>query len=64
MRINRAQEQHKQVQALAIVLHDLLNDLGVASAIEPAHASERRLLFDLWSATEEGDVLVLGSVKE
>ena len=54
-----AQEQHKQVQALAIVLHDLLNDLGVASAIEPAHASERRLLFDLWSATEEGEVLVL-----
>lgn len=47
------------MQALAIVLHDLLNDLGVASAIEPAHASERRLLFDLWSATEEGEVLVL-----
>ncbi len=54
-----AQAQHKQVQALAVVLHDLLNDLGVASAIEPAHASERRLLFDLWSATEEGDVVVL-----
>lgn len=53
------QEKHKQVQALAVVLHDLLNDLGVASAIGPAHASERSLLFDLWSATEEGDCLVL-----
>jgi hypothetical protein len=53
------EEQHKQVQALAVILHDLLNDLGVRSAIGPAHGSEKCFLFALWSATAEGDVLVL-----
>ncbi len=59
------QNQHagaksEQVQALAVVMHDLLNDLAVASALAPSHTAERSVLFNqLWHATEEGDVLVL-----
>ena len=59
------QNQHpgnksEQVQALAVVLHDLLNDLGVASALGASHSAEKSLLFEgVWSATQSGDVLVL-----
>ncbi len=59
------QNQHagaksEQVQALAVVMHDLLNDLAVASALAPSHTAERSVLFNqLWHATEDGDVLVL-----
>ena len=55
-----AGKQAEQVQALAVVLHDLLNDLGVASAFGPSHGSEKELLFSgVWEATKPGDVLVL-----
>lgn len=49
------------VQGLAIVLHDLLNDLGVASVLEAAHSAEKSLLFSdwIWSGLKVGDVLVL-----
>jgi hypothetical protein len=52
-------EQNQRVQALAVMLHDLLNDVAVASALRGSHSSEKSLLFELWGATEPGDVLVL-----
>jgi hypothetical protein len=56
-----AGEKSEQVQALAVVLHDLLNDIGVASAIGPSHQSEKSLIFDeaIWGKTDIGDLLVL-----
>lgn len=49
------------VQALAIVLHDLLNDLGVASVLDQGHKAEKSLLFSdlIWDRLKPGDVLVL-----
>ena len=54
-------EKSEQVQALAVILHDLLNDIGVASAIGPSHQSEKSLIFDeaIWGKTRIGDLLVL-----
>jgi hypothetical protein len=47
------------VQALACVLYDLHNDLGLAAALGKRQG-EKKLLFDhLWSYTEPGDVLVM-----
>jgi hypothetical protein len=61
--VQRNQHRHKQseqVQALAMVLHDLRNDLGLAAALAPAHSAEKDLLFNqLWGQTRRGDVLVL-----
>jgi DDE family transposase len=52
-------DKSQQVQALGVVLHDLLNDLGVASALAPSHSAEKSLLLEgVWSATQSGDVLV------
>jgi hypothetical protein len=52
--------QHQSfVQATAVVLYDLRNDLGLASALGPVQA-EKTLLFDQrWELTRPGDVLVL-----
>ena len=53
-------EKHGTVQALGMVLYDLLNDLGVKGAIGPSHSSEKGLLLNqLWSELKVGDVLVL-----
>lgn len=53
-------EKYEYVQALGMVLYDLLNDLGVRGAIGGRHRAEKSLLFDeLWGALESGDVLVL-----
>lgn len=53
-------EEFASVQALGMVLYDLLNDIGVKGAIGPSHSSEKSLLFNqLWSELKEGDVLVL-----
>jgi hypothetical protein len=50
----------EQVQALGMVLSDLLNDIGLKAAIAPSHSAEKDLLFNhLWSELEAGDVLVL-----
>jgi len=61
--VQRNQHRHKQseqVQALAVVLHDLRNDLGLAAALAPSHSAEKDLLFNqLWEQTRRGDVLVL-----
>ncbi len=47
------------VQATAVVACDLLNDLGLQSALGKAHSSEKGLLFEVWRSLEKGDVLVL-----
>jgi hypothetical protein len=61
--VHRNQHQGKeseQVQALGMVLFDLLNDIGLKAAIAPSHSAEKDLLFNhLWSELEAGDVLVL-----
>ena len=52
--------QHEEfVQATAVVLHDLLNDLGLQASLGPVSGEKRPLLEDLWAATEESDILVL-----
>lgn len=52
--------QHEQfVQATAVVLHDLLNDIGLKASLGPVSGEKRPLLEQLWDATEESDVLVL-----
>jgi hypothetical protein len=53
-------EKFAYVQALGMVLYDLLNDIGVRGAIAPSHTAEKSLLFNqLWSELKAGDVLVL-----
>jgi hypothetical protein len=52
--------QHAEcVQATAVVLHDLLNDLALRASLGPVSGEKRPLLEQLWGATEAGDVLVL-----
>lgn len=62
--VQRNQHRHQeseQVQALAVVLHDLRKDLGLAAALAPSHSAEKALLFDepVWGQTRRDDVLVL-----
>jgi len=53
-------QQSEQVQALGMVLYDLLNDLGLRCAMAPSHTAEKSLLFNhLWSELQPSDVLVL-----
>jgi len=51
----------EQIQALAVVLHDLLNDIGISAAIGPSHSSEKSLIAseEIWGKTEKSDLLVL-----
>lgn len=59
-RNQRKGEKEATVQALGMVMYDLLNDLGVKGAIAPSHSAEKSLLLnDLWSELKAGDVLVL-----
>jgi hypothetical protein len=52
--------QHEEfVQATAVVLHDLLNDIGLQASLGPVSGEKRPLLEQLWSATSERDILVL-----
>ena len=52
--------QHEEfVQATAVVLHDLLNDLGLAASLGPVSGEKVPLLERLWNKTSAGDVLVL-----
>ena len=61
--VQRNQVQGKvveRVQALGMVLYDLLNDVGVRGAMAPAHRAEKSLLLNqLWGELKVGDVLVL-----
>ena len=52
-------EKSGSVQATAVVAYDLLNDLGLQSALGKAHSSEKSLLFEVWSSLEKTDVWVL-----
>ena len=53
-------EKFAYVQALGMVLYDLLNEVGVRAAIAPSHSAEKDLLFNqLWGELKVGDVLVL-----
>ncbi|MCA1617067.1 MAG: IS4 family transposase [Acidobacteria bacterium] len=59
-RNQHTEEKSEQVQALGLVLYDLLNDLGLRAALAPSHSAEKSLLFNqLWSELQIGDVLVL-----
>jgi hypothetical protein len=52
--------QHEEfVQATAVVLHDLLNDIGLKASLGPVSGEKRPLLEKLWDKTLESDVLVL-----
>lgn len=52
--------QHEEfVQATAVVLHDLLNDIAIAASLGPVSGEKKPLLEKLWDATLENDVLVL-----
>lgn len=53
-------EKQATVQALGMVLYDLLNDVGLKGALAPSHSAEKSLLFEqLWGELKAGDVLVL-----
>jgi hypothetical protein len=58
-RNQHAGAESEQVQALAVVLHDLRHDLGLAAAIAASHSAEKDLLFQLWPQTRRRDVLIL-----
>jgi hypothetical protein len=52
--------QHEEfVQAMAVVLHDLLNDIALQASLGPVNNEKGPLLEELWEATKESDVLVL-----
>jgi hypothetical protein len=57
--ITNQYEQGKCVQALAVVLYDLLNDLGVAASLSPLVAEKEPLLNQLWQSTAVDDLLVM-----
>ena len=48
----------EQVQALASVLYDLRNDIGLSAALGPKQAEKNLLFGTHWAATRAGDVLV------
>jgi len=48
----------EQVQALASVLYDLRNDLGLSAALGPKQAEKNLLFGTHWAAMRAGDVLV------
>jgi hypothetical protein len=53
-------ETEARVQALGMVMYDLLNDIGIKGAIAPSHSAEKSLLLnDLWGELKAEDVLVL-----
>jgi len=56
---NQHAQQGECVQSLAVVLYDLLNDLGVAASLSPLMAEKEPLLNQLWQATAVDDLLVM-----
>lgn len=53
-------EKSEQVQALGMVMYDLLNDIGLRGAMAPSHTAEKSLLFNqLWSELQPSAGLVL-----
>lgn len=55
----RRNQHEEYVQATAVVLHDLLNDIGLEASLGPVGGEKRPLLEELWETTNESDVLVL-----
>jgi hypothetical protein len=56
----KASDKAARLQASAMVLYDLLNDIGIKGALGKAHLGENELMFQqLWEAIQEDDVLVL-----
>ena len=52
-RNHRKGEQSARLQALGMVLYDLLNDVGLKGGITKAHSWENHLMFkEVWSETE------------
>lgn len=49
----------ESVQALSVVLYDLLNDFGAAASLGPLSAEKEPLFDRLWGATAPGDLLVM-----
>ena len=57
---NKPAAHGARLQALGMVLYDLLNDIGIKGALTKAHSGENELMFQqLWNATQQEDVLVL-----
>jgi Transposase DDE domain len=56
---NQHGEQGERVQALSVVLYDLLNDLGVRASLGALAAEKEPLFAQLWGATQGGDLLVM-----
>ena len=57
--VQRNQHKSSCVQALAGVLYDLRNDLGLAATLAKVQAEKNLLINELWSATCRGDLLVM-----
>jgi hypothetical protein len=57
--VQRNQHGAESVQALAGVLYDLRNDLGLAGALSKIQAEKNLLFEELWAATQPGDLLVM-----
>jgi len=54
-----ANQHTEYVQATAVVLYDLGNDLGLAASLGPLSGEKSPLFKQLWSETRPGDLLVL-----
>lgn len=54
-----ANQHTEYVQATAVVLYDLGNDLGLAASLGPVSGETGPLFDQLWAATQPSDVLVL-----
>jgi hypothetical protein len=57
--VQRNQHNSECVQALAGVLYDLRNDLGLAAALSKVQAEKNLLIDELWDLTRQGDLLVM-----
>lgn len=57
---HKSGEKSKRLQALGMVLYDLLNDLGIKGAMTKSHCWENHLMMqELWEEVEVSDVLVI-----
>jgi hypothetical protein len=57
--VQRNQHESDKVQALAGVLYDVRNDIGLGAVLGPIQAEKNFLFNELWSQTRRGDLLVM-----
>jgi hypothetical protein len=57
--IQRNQHEPECVQALAGVLYDVRNDIGLGAGFGPIQAEKNFLLNELWQQTRRGDLIVM-----